>query len=216
MTSKLLFCCLLIVAGCARNSPSHNSLKISFNIQPTTIDPRLASDFVSSTLVCMIYEGLTRCTPGNGVEAALAERVEISKDQKTYTFYLREAYWTDGTPITAKDFASSWKQILTSASSSSFLFYPIKNGERCAKKEVTADEVGIYPIQDRVLVVELEQPTPYFYSLTAFPSFLPVASHAPDDSNVVSGPFQIEKMSHNNEIVLKKNGNYWNKSLSEF
>ncbi len=180
-------------------------------MQPTTVDPRTANDFVSSTLVCMIYEGLTRCLPGNAVELALANRVEISKDQKTYTFHLRKAYWTDGKPITSTDFERSWKQILTSPSSSSFLFYPIKNAELCIKGEISVDQVGIKALDPSTLQIELEQPTPYFYSLTAFPTFLPVAVHAPEDPTVCSGPFQIERMVHNNEIVLKKNLSYWNR-----
>jgi len=159
----------------------------------------------------MIYDGLTRCVPGGSVEPALAERVDVSWNKKVYTFHLREAYWTDGKPITARDFETSWKEILSPPSSSAFLFYPIKNAELCAKGQTSIDEVGIQALDDRTLRVELERPTPYFYSLTAFPSFLPVPSHAPDDPKVCSGPFRIEKMVHNSEIVLKKNYCYWNR-----
>lgn len=201
---------ILVLAGCTKEAPPSSRLKISFNTQPATLDPRKAGDFVSSTLVCMIYDGLTRCLPGDKVELALAERVEISRDKKIYTFHLREAHWTDGAPITAFDFEKSWKEIIYPASSCAFLFYPIKNAERCAKGEVSLDQVGIKALDDRTLRVDLERPTPYFYSLTAFPSFLPAASHAPDDPTVCSGPFWIEKMVHSSEIVLKKNHCYWN------
>lgn len=184
------------------------TLRISFNTQPNTLDPRKAGDFTSSTLICMVYDGLARCLPGGDVEPALAERVEISRDRKVYLFHLRKAYWSDGKPITAYDFERSWKGIFREASPCAYLFYPIKNGEKCAKGEASVEEVGVRALNGKTLRVELERPTPYFYSLTAFPSFLPTA----EDPNVFSGPFRIEKMVRNSEIALVKNRTYWNQS----
>lgn len=207
MTSFPYFFLFLVLTACS--TPVHKppeSLRISFNMQPNTLDPGRAGDFVSSTLICMIYEGLTRCVGGGSVEPALAERVEISKDLTVYLFHLRKAYWSDGKPITAYDFERSWKEILETPVVCTYLFYPIKNAEKCAKGEVSIDEVGIHALNDRTLRVELERPTPYFYSLTAFPSFLPGSPTA------YSGPFRIEKMVRNSEIVLAKNQTYWNKS----
>ncbi len=200
------FLCLLLIAACSTAPKSSGALRISFNMQPATLDPRKAGDFASSTLVCMIYEGLTRCLPGGAVEPALAEWTEVSSDQTVYTFHLRKAYWSNGKPITAYDFEKSWKDILDPPGICAFLFYPIKNAERCTKKEVSIHEVGIHALNDRTLRVELERPTPYFYSLTAFPSFLA----APSDE-AFSGPFIIDKMANNSEIVLVKNPSFWNR-----
>lgn len=204
---RFFFIFLILLISCSRKEGGENRLKISFNMQPATTDPRLAGDFVSSTLVGMIYEGLTRCLPGNEVELALAESVEISNDQKVYTFHLKEAYWTDGEPIRAFDFEHSWKTLLQMPSSCAFLFYPIKNAERFVKGEEPLETVGIRAIDEKTLRIDLQEPTPYFYSLTAFPAFLPVAAHSPD---AFSGPFLIEKMVLNDEIVLRKNSAYWN------
>ncbi len=197
--------------ACSR-APQHapHTLRISFNTYPATLDPRLAGDFASSTLICLIYEGLTRCLPGGTVEPALAERVEISPDQKTYTFFLRKAFWSDGTPITAHDFERSWKQILTPPSLSAYLFYPIKNSEKCAKGEVSVEQVGVRALDERTLQVDLEQPTPYFYSLTAFPSFMPAPSR--DIGRLFSGPFCIETKAQDAEVVLIKNPTFWNRN----
>lgn len=205
------FLLLLILVACSSPPKQPEILRISFNMQPTTLDPRKAGDFVSSTLICMIYDGLTRCLPSGAVEPALAERCEISKDQKTYLFYLRKAFWSDGKPITAYDFEASWKEIIASPSFCTYLFYAIKNGEKCAKGELPIEEVGIQALNDGTLRVELEYPTPYFYALTAFPAFLPVPAHI-DDATVYSGPFRIAKMITNSEIVLTKNQTYWNKT----
>ena len=103
----------VLIASCSRNAPSPpNVLRIRISADPTTLDPRKASDFVSATIVSLLYEGLTRCLPDGTVEMGLAERVEVSKDGKRYLFHLRKAFWSDGTPITASDFEASWKQIL--------------------------------------------------------------------------------------------------------
>lgn len=201
---RVILLSLLLLFSCGNEPKNVARLNISFNTHPNTTDPRKASDFVSSTLVCMIYEGLTRFCADGTLEPALSESVEINPEKTVYIFKLKKAYWTDGKPITAYDFESSWKQVLKTPTSCTFLFYPIKNAEKYVRGEGSLDEVGISAIDARTLFVELEHPTPYFYSLTAFPSFLP--AHKEE----FSGPFQIEKLTHNDEIVLKKNESYWN------
>lgn len=207
----LFFGFALVLASCSRSKPApRSSLRISFNTWPSTFDPRRCADFVSSTIVCMTYEGLTRCLPEGNVELALAKEIEISSDKLTYTFHLRDAFWSDGQPITAYDFESSWKEILSPPKPCAFLFYPIKNAERCVKKEIAINEVGILALDEKTLQVKLENPTPYFQNLTAFPSFLCAPAHNPG-AKVLSGPFLYESISENHEIVLKKNAFYWNR-----
>lgn len=202
----------LFLVACTTLKPPH-SLRISFNTHPTTLDPRKCGDFVSSSLVGLIYDGLTRCSPDGDVQPALASSCEISGDQCTYVFHLREAYWSDGTPITAADFEQSWKKVLEGPGLTAFLFYPIKNAEKCVKKGIAVEAVGIKALDAKTLQVELERPTPYFYSLTAFPSFLPVPSHiqTAETGSIVSGPFQIGKIVQSSEIILQKNPHYWNR-----
>ncbi len=203
---RLFFLSFLLLVGCAQEDQPKAVLRLCFNTQPNTIDPRKCSDFISSTLVCMVYEGLTRCLPGEKVEPALAKSVEILEDETHYVFHLRKAYWSNQEPITAFDFERSWKEIIESAGPCVFLFYPIKNAELAARGQISIDAVGIRAIDAETLSVKLERPTAYFYTLTAFPSFLA----APPRPNIYSGPFQIEKMVYNNEIVLVKNIKFWN------
>jgi oligopeptide transport system substrate-binding protein len=194
------------VACAGESQPKTNPLRISFSAKPTTLDPQKAGDFVSSTLISMLYEGLTRCLPGGSPELAMAEKVEISDDQKTYIFHLRKANWSDGSPVTAYDFERSWKNILQPTSLCVYLFYPIKNVEKYIKKEASLDTVGIKALDETRFCVELERPTSYFYALTAFPSFLPM--HL--DPNLFNGPFCINKKTAPSEIILVKNKNFWN------
>lgn len=223
MFLKTAYLILLILAGCQLTpKPPPNTLRISFAQDPATTDPRKSSDFASSTLICLLFEGLTRCTSGSEVELGLAEKIEISSDGKTYRFILKKTFWSDGRPVIAKDFECSWKTILTPGfpSPCAYLLYPIKNGELCAKGLCHLDEVGIHAIDDLTLVVELENATPYFLSLTAFPLYLPSPSHLDIETTcwslskekplICNGPFIIEKINPGEEIQLKKNNRFWN------
>ena len=205
----LLF--LLFLSSCQyQPSIPPNTLRICFSQNPTTLDPRKCSDFISSTLISLLYEGLTRCEGGSEITWGVAESVTISSDGTTYLFSLKEAYWSDGHLVSAQDFEKSWKQILTPhfPSPCAYLLYPIKNGERYAKGLCSIDEVGVHAINDHTLEVVLEKKTPYFLSLTAFPLYLPTPSHT--EELVYNGPFTLEKMTLGREILLSKNPLFWN------
>ncbi len=189
---------ILTILFSACNSPPKEPLllRLAFNAPPTTLDPRKSGDFISSTLICLIYEGLTRCAPGGGLKAALAEKIEISPDGLIYTFTLRPSHWSDGHPVTAFDFEKSWKEIINPsfASPAAYLLFPIKNAEKIAKGELGIEEVGIQAKDARTFRVELERPTPYFLSLTAFPLLLPAPLHLEQASGDVSnGPLPDRK-----------------------
>ena len=206
---------LLFLSACGSPVSESATLRLSFNTSPATLDPRKSGDFVSSTLIRLIFDGLTRCLPGGDVEPALAQRIDISPDGLLYTFHLRKAYWTDGHPVAAQDFERSWKKILDPSFSSlcAYLLFPIKNAEKCAKGEAPLSEVGIQSIDSRTLRVELERPAPFFLSLTAFPLYLPIPSHTEQDPKrppVCNGPFRIDSLIPNSEIRLVKNRRFWN------
>lgn len=208
---------IFLSACCSVPKKEPAALRLAFNGAPTTLDPRKSGDFISSTLICLIYEGLTRCLSGGGVEPALAEKIEVSPDGRVYTFRLRKSYWSDGHPVTAADFEKSWKTIIdpSFSSLSAYLLFPIKNAEKCAKGEARLEDVAICALDEKTLRVELERPTPFFLSLTAFPLFLPAPSHLDRVSGeVCNGPYRIKKERPNHEILLSKNPVFWNKDLS--
>lgn len=214
---------VLIASSCTSPSvPSANVLRICFPFYPTTFDPRKSGDFVSATVICLLYEGLTRCLPDGTPELAIAETIDISEDKKTYTFHLKKTVWSDGTPITAYDFEQSWKQSIDPAAPSlcAYLFYPILNAEAASRGTKKMEEVGIHSLDAQTLEVILERPTPYFLSLTSFPSYFPVPQHKLTEidasefsARVISnGPFMTEKMESKNALVLRKNPLFWNPS----
>ena len=215
-----LFICILslLILSCGTQTPpSSHILRIRIANDPLTLDPRKSSDFVSSTMVSLLYEGLTRSLPDGNVEMGVAERVDVSKDGKKYVFYLRNTEWSDGTPVTAFDFEASWKQVLnpTHPFVCSYLFYPILNAEAAVRGKKRLEDVGIRALNERTLEILLERPTPYFLSLTAFPSFLPAPQHclesidSPTAGRISNGPFILDQSKSQSLLFLRKNPTFW-------
>jgi len=227
MTIKCLWIFVLAIVGsCSKQSSpllkkESQTLRININRDPATLDPRKGSDVVSSSLHFLLFEGLTRLNADSTTSPAQAQSIELSSDRKTYTFYLRDCYWSDGSPVTAYDFAESWKTILTPdfPAMNAHLFYPIKNAEAVKKGLLPIEAVGIKAIDQKTLIVELEKPTPYFLQLTAFCVFFPTKcgldqldsqwSFRADEHFICNGPFVLKKWKHNDEIILEKNVGYW-------
>ncbi|AGK55734.1 peptide ABC transporter substrate-binding protein [Bacillus sp. 1NLA3E] len=196
-------------------------LKININTEPTTLHPGLAADSVSGSVLLQTFEGLTRIDLWGRTVNAAASVVKISDDQKTYSFTLRDAKWTNGDPVIAKDFEFAWKWLLNPANHSenaSQLYY-IKGAEAFNKGKDSVEKVGVRAIDDKTLEVKLVNPTPNFLDLiskyTYFPINSKVAEKNPNWANEAgkqytsNGPFELTEWTHNNKIVLKRNKNYW-------
>lgn len=202
-----------------------NNLLLNARTEPPSLDSALATDTTSFEILRHLQEGLTRLdkdsevTPGSG----MAESWTVSEDELTYTFKLKDdIFWTNGDPVTANDFEFAWKRVLDPANAAEYAYqlYVLKNGEKYNAGEGTADEVGVTAVDAKTLKVELEAQTPYFLQLTAFGSFYPVNEKvvkgndkwaANAASFVGNGPFKFESWKHDDEVVVVKNENYWNK-----
>lgn len=227
--TALLTLLTLVLSSCTKEQPPHprkpNTLRMNVIREPSTMDPRRGSEFIGATFHGLLFEGLTRLNSDYSVSTAQAKTIEISDDRKTYTFHLRGAKWSDGSPVTAIDFEKAWKKVLTPdfPAPNAPLFYPIKNAEEAKKGLMPLDEVGVFAVDDETLVVELKNPTPYFLKLVAFCAFFPV-KHTLDnldpswmnrvgENYLSNGPFKLHSWKKNNEIVLEKNPFYWESAM---
>lgn len=199
-------------------------LRVNWGADPPDLDPQTTTDQVSFWIINAVYEGLVRTQPDGTIPkgSGLAEDWTISEDGLTYTFKLKDAEWSDGTPVTAYDFEYAWLRALDPevASEYAYQFYHIKNAEAYNTKEITdKNEVGIKALDDKTLQVELVRPTPFFLSLTSFISYIPAQKAAVEafgeefgsapDKMVYSGPFMIETWDKEQKLNLVKNPNYW-------
>lgn len=209
--------------GCnAQSNTVKQQLRTGINREPQSLDPRVGSDVISSTLQFLLFEGLTRFNPDWTISLSMADSIDISKDRKTYLFHLRDAKWSDGSPVIAYDFEYTWKKVLDpkSPSPNAHLFFPIKNAEEAKKGLCPLSEVGVRAVDEKTLRVELKHPTPYFLDLTSFVAFFPVSSkkdradpqwtRKTGSEFVCNGPFTLQRWKRHVVIQLKKNPHYWN------
>lgn len=101
--------------------------------EPRLLDPALAEGIPETNVLYALYEGLVRAdgadlhpTPG------VATSWDISPDGMTYTFHLRpDAQWSNGAPLTARDFVGSWRRALSPklAGLLTYYLFPLKNAE---------------------------------------------------------------------------------------
>jgi oligopeptide transport system substrate-binding protein len=107
--------------------------EVTYNLgtEPSGIDPATVTAIPEFSIVVQVFDGLTRLDNKNAPQPAIAKSWTISKDQKTYIFTLRDAYWTNGTPVTAYDFEYAWKRALSPelASEYAYQLYYIYGGE---------------------------------------------------------------------------------------
>jgi oligopeptide transport system substrate-binding protein len=225
--ATLVLVCLMVLAtmtACQRSASQSKDQVLTLNLgiaEPETLDPAKSTGVAESTIELNLHEGLTRLDKDGNPTPGIAENWDISEDGKTYTFYLRDAEWNNGDPITAHDFEWSWKRALAPETAAEYAYqlWYIKNAQAYTEGNATADEVGVKAIDDHTLQVELIAPTGYFLSLCAFPTLLPVhratVEANPDrwfmdpETYVSAGPFKMTAWEHNSKVVLEKNERYW-------
>lgn len=187
-----------------------------------TMDSAKATDSESFNITQNTQETLLVYNNDKPVPGA-AKSFEKSKDGKTYTFHLRDGLkWSDGKELTSKDYKYAWMRLLDPnvASGYSFFLFGIKNGENYFNGKAKIEDVGIKIPDDKTLVVELENPIPYFTQLVAFPALAPQrkdiveaqgeAYGSKEEGLVFSGPFMVSSWKRGSKIELVKNPNYWN------
>jgi oligopeptide transport system substrate-binding protein len=213
----------LLCTACSKTSSAKKTVRLSMQADPISLDPRIGGDRRSQVLLRDVYEGLTRLNKQGIPELALAEKIDISSDGTVYTFYLREAQWSNGLPVTAHDFEYAWKGALDRSFASSFVyaFYVLKNAKNAKLGTCSVNDVGVLALDDKTLQVTLEHPTPYFLELAANPIFSPLnqsvieknPSWLKSDSEpcVSNGPFLLKEHLLKSHILLEKNPYYWDK-----
>ena len=225
---------LWIIAGEAGSTTSgnaidveNNSITIALREEPPQLDANRATDASSLVVLAHVMEGLLGYDIDAQLVPGVAERYEIRADGAT--FWLREdSFWSDGVPVTAKDFVFSWKRVVDpeTASQYAFILYPIKNAEAINSGELPVETLGVRAVSDRVLEVDFERPTPYFDKLVAYLTYFPVREDffnstegrygADADMLLYNGAYLLTEWVHGSTMRWVKNPSYWNRENKGF
>lgn len=234
---SLLFSILVLLSACnfsessgKDNSESGNEdgkkvLRLSLENDIPDLNQVKTTDGISFDVLNNVMEGLYRLDAENNPQPAMAESVDITDDKLTYTFHLREGIkWSNGEDVTANDFKYSWLRAMHPDTSGSYAYIIsdyIKGGEAFANGDASEDEVSIEVQDDKTLVVELNEPTPYFLGLTAFVTYFPLSQEfieetgdqfALDHESILyNGPFVMTDYDQAEGVEMAKNDEYWDK-----
>lgn len=203
-----------------------DALRLQVASEPDKLDPALNSSVDGAILAAAAFGGLYTYNEKGELAPNFAESYEMSEDGLTYRFKMREGLkWSNGDPLTAKDFEYSWKRAVAAetAADYSYMFNSIKGFPDAL--DVASSEDG------KTFTVNLTAPVAYFLDLAAFPTFFAVhqatvegaqgykdaagavvspGAWALEAGFVSSGPFMLTEWKHNESMVYTKNPNFWN------
>ena len=216
----------LALAACGNQSASQKKKQVlnwSETTQLSTQDPSLATDTTSFQALLNTGDGLYRLDKNNKPKLSLAKSVKTSKGGRVYDFVLRKnAKWSNGDPLTAKDFVYSYQRTVNPATKSqmAFYLYQIKNAQAIDSGKKQPSTLGVTAPSKYHLRIELTRPLSYFKNLLAWPLFFPQNQKVVQKYGklygtqakytVSSGPFILTKWTGNNKTwTLVKNKNYW-------
>ena len=229
------FFILIFIVACSPSiSPVDDGLEKQIlhygnGTEPQGLDPHIVTGVPEHHLLISMCEGLTIANPKGGEKLpGVAESWQISEDGKTYTFFLNKAAkWSNGDQLVAEDFVWSWERILTPSLGSQYpdmLYYLEGAADFHQSKISDFSLVGVKAINEHVLEVKLNNPTPFFIKLLSHYSTYPVhkktvLQHGTiDDRNgqwtrpgnfVCNGPMNLKTWELNKQIIVEKNPTYW-------
>lgn len=190
--------------------------------EPKQWDPTNNSESVSDGIVKQLFEGLTVST-ADGFRPGIAEKWDVSEDGKTYTFHLRkDAKWSDGSGVTAKDFEYSWRRMcdpnFASEALQAITDYVV-GGQEYFDGTGKYEDIKATAIDDYTFEVVLKNATPFFPQLVANDVYLPIKQEVVEkagegwekkpETAVSNGPFFLEEYQVGSHMLFKKNPHYY-------
>ncbi|WHZ32384.1 peptide ABC transporter substrate-binding protein [Desemzia incerta] len=230
------FASMMVLAACggansdgaaedvAADETAGGVLNVQVDVEVATMDPQMATDGTSFEVIANTIEGLYTLDESGVAVPSLAEKTDVSEDGLTYTFTLKDATWSNGTPVTADDFVYAWQRLADPDTASEYYYIMgiagVVNADEISAGEKDPEELGVTAIDEKTLEVKLNHPVPFFESLMAFPSFFPMNQAffeeagenygTSADTLIANGAFEITSYEPAaTTIELEKNPDYF-------
>lgn len=232
----LLALCLTVClcGGCKKKQKGDGSgggFRFPIAAEPAMLDPQMAQDDSSVTVLCALFEGLTRLdNKGKAIPAAATWTV--SEDGLTYTFALKESYWNTNSiegqdhpwdeplRVTADDFLFAIQRVADPATKSPLAaeLIGIRNAEAVNKGEKPPEELGVKAVDKTHLTITLEAPdsdfparlatSPFFPCHRAFFEYTAGRYGLEEDYVLSNGAFRLAAWNHDENLLLYKHNKY--------
>ena len=192
------------------------------NAEVTSIDPAKQGAEPAFNLGRDLFEGLTLQDKEGRTIPGIALSWSANSDNTVYTFKLRKSNWSNGEPLTAKDFVYSWQRLIDPATASPYSWFVaipgIKNADAIMKGDKPTSTLGVRAIDTYTFEVTLNAPVPYFVKLLSHPVLAPVHQATVEKhgnswtqpANIVTnGAFTVSDWKVNEKLVMQQNAKYW-------
>lgn len=153
-----------------------------------TMNPYASNDYTNRALFSLIYQGLFNYDRNYQVQPVLCKEYTVSRDMRTYVFYLERATFSNGTPVTAEDVVASFQQAKDSA------YY---GGRFSHISSYTVTEDGGIQVRTSVPMENL----PLLLDIPIVP-----AAQVESDNPLGSGPYMLDT---NGMHPLLRKTNWW-------
>jgi oligopeptide transport system substrate-binding protein len=190
--------------------------------EPQTFDTGTVGGGIGIQWANHLFEGLTRYDWENQqVVPGQAKSWDISEDNLTYTFHLYDGLlWSDGSPLTARDFEYTIKRNLDPALAGPLatFFYPLNGAEDYFTGKTTdPNTIAVTAKDDVTLEMTLNAVTPYWLIMLSLWAMVPINKKSVDAGGaqwtepgtiISNGRYKMESWEHDQSMVLVQNENY--------
>ena len=213
---------LLVACGSKSSSSTETFNRMEKDVISTMNNAHI-TDVISGQAAVDTGDGLYRYK-GKKLQPAVATKVvKPTNKGLTYTFNLRKTKWSNGDPVTAKDFVFAWRRATDPKTKSeyAYLFSGIKNADDITAGKKAPSTLGVKAEGNYKLVVTMERPIPYFSTMMVNPVFFPLNQKTVEKYGkkfgtqskylVFNGPFKLTNWNGTgNSWDEVKNKSYWN------
>ena len=180
--------------------------------------PTSTNEVGGGRIVDLLYAGLVSYTADGETEMEVADSIEPSEDNKTWTVKLKDGWtFSDGSPVTANSFVDAWNYGADpeNAQLGAYFFYPIEGTTDDGTFEEGADSIsGLKVEDDSTFTIALKDPASDFADRLGYSGYFPLPEAAFDDPEafgeapIGNGPYTLDGWDHDTEARLLANDDY--------
>lgn len=229
----VLTLCILVgcAVGCGDEDGTGGGFRFPIDREPSALDPQMATDDAAVTVLCALFEGLTRLDATGKAVPAAADWT-VSDNGCVYTFTLRESYWntnpTKGKeqpwdnplPVTADDFLFAFQRLADPATQSPLAeeLIGIVGAADVISGKKPPERLGVQATDDKTLTITLTAPDDDFPAKMANSPFFPchrgffeatAGRYGLEEAYLLTnGAFRLAAWNHKESLLLYKHEGY--------